>query len=405
MSYRITPITPAGERVIAAASTLIEPFQERADAADRANEICAVNYTDMQRSGVAAAFVPEELGGLNLRSLHDWILTIATLAKGDGSAAIAISMHLSTTRGLAALYRASEAGSPPYIRAKNILEAVAKGEMLICSTTTERGTDNLHPLSEAVWNEEGWILNGAKHFVTMSPLATHVATNVRMRDEDGDHIANVLLPMNTEGVQPQGDWDALGMRASGSQSVTFENCLVPHDALRKIGPWGKWSTPVLVNRTLANVPLVGAFLGIAEAAFQYAVDAQLSAKSSKERPGVHHALAEMEISLATAQSILARLGEMMDDFMATTKGGATATYEQGHELMKDYQSAKWVVNRHAIDIVSQAMDLSGGGGFLARNPLSRLYRDVRAGPFMQPYSPIDARDYMGKVLLGAYPEE
>ena len=73
--------------------------------------------------------------------------------------------------------------------------------------------------------------------------------------------------------------------------------------------------------------------------------------------------------------------------------------------MKDYQSAKWVVNRHAIDIVSQAMDLCGGGSCLAHNPLSRLYRDVRLGPFMQPYSPIDAREYMGKVLLGPYPEE
>ena len=59
--------------------------------------------------------------------------------------------------------------------------------------------------------------------------------------------------------------------------------------------------------------------------------------------------------------------------------------------MKNYQSAKWVVNRNAIDIVSRAMDLSGGGGFMARNPLSRLYRHVRAGPFMQPHSPIDAR--------------
>jgi alkylation response protein AidB-like acyl-CoA dehydrogenase len=203
------------------------------------------------------------------------------------------------------------------------------------------------------------------------------------------------------------------MRASGSQSVQFENCLVPHDALRKIGPWGQWSTPILVNRTLANVPLVGAFLGIAEAAFQYALDSQTDSQTTAQtdaqvksgaRSGVHHALAEMEISLATAQSILARLGEQLDAFMAATNGGAEATYEQGHELMKDYQSAKWVVNRNAIDIVGQAMDVCGGGGFLARNPLSRLYRDVKAGPFMQPYSPIDAREYVGKVLLGEYPQ-
>ncbi len=409
MSYRIVPTTAAGERVIAAANNLVETFQARADAADRANEICPANYADMQRTGIAAAFVPEELGGLGLRSMHDWTLTIATLARGDGSAAIAISMHLSATRGLAALYRASDTGSAPRLRARTFLEAVAKGEMLICSTTTERGTDNLHPLSEARWSEAGWRLSGTKNFVTMSPLATHVAANVRMRDADGDHIANVLVPMSTEGIRPLGDWDALGMRASGSQSIQFENCLVPHDALRKIGPWGKWSTPVLVNRTLANVPLVGAFLGVAETAFQYALDAQSTAQTAQvrsgARPGVHHALAEMEISLATAQSILARLGMQLDDFMAATDGGATATYEQGHELMKDYQSAKWVVNRHAIDIVGQSMDLSGGGGYMARNPLSRLYRDVRAGPFMQPYSPIDAREYMGKVLLGAYPEE
>jgi alkylation response protein AidB-like acyl-CoA dehydrogenase len=409
MSYAIAPTTPAGERVIAAAEGLIEAFRARADAADRANEICAANYVDMQRSGVAAAFVPEELGGMGLRSMRDWILAIAALAKGDGSAAIAISMHLSTTRGLAAVYRASEAGSAPRARTQAILEAVAEGEMLICSTTTERGTDNLHPLTEAHWTKDGWRLNGTKYFVTMSPLATHVATNVRMRDEDGDHIANVLLPMNTDGVHQGRDWDAMGMRASCSQSVKFEDCVVPHDALRKIGPWGKWSTPVLIGRTLANVPLVGAFLGIAETAFQYALDGQKvgqkPSKGAKTRPGVPTTLAEMEIALATAQSILARLGLLLDDFMAATNGGATATYAQGHELMKDYQTAKWVVNRHAIEIVSQAMDLSGGGGFMAGNPLSRLYRDVRAGPFMQPYSPIDARDYVGKVLLGDFPVE
>lgn len=404
MSYRISPATPEGERVIAAATALTERLQARAGAADRANEICADNYNDMQQSGIAAAFVPEELGGMGLRSMHDWTLLIATLAKGDGSAAIAISMHLSATRGLAGIWRANKPGSAPRERADAFLKKVARGEMLICSTTTERGTDNLHPLTEATKCGDGWRINGTKHFVTMSPLATHIATNVRMRDAEGDHIANVLFPMATGGVQQHGNWDALGMRASGSQSITFDNCLVPHDALRRIGPWGRWSTAVLVNRTLANVPLVGAFLGIAEAAFDYAVEAQQKDRAAMERSGVHHALAEMEIALATSQSILARLGESLDAFMAGSNGGALATYEQGHELMKDYQSAKWVVNRHAIEIVSQAMDLSGGGGYMAGNPLSRLYRDVRAGPFMQPYSPIDARAYMGKVLLGFLPE-
>ena len=171
MSYAITPATPAGARAVAAAVELIEPFRARAEAADRDNAICPENYADMQRSGVASAFVPEELGGIGMRSIHDWTLIIATLARGDGSAAIAISMHLSATRGLAALYRNNEPGSAPHERAASILKSVSKGETLICSTTTERGTDNLHPLTEAVETEGGWRLNGCHLYVTLEPCA------------------------------------------------------------------------------------------------------------------------------------------------------------------------------------------------------------------------------------------
>ena len=165
----------------------------------------------------------------------------------------------------------------------------------------------------------------------------------------------------------------------------------PRNALRKISPWGQWSTPVLIGRTLANNSLDRHLLR------------HLCARGAKDHErhqdlaGVPTALAEMEIALATAQNILTRLGVRLGDFMAVT-------YEQSHELMKDYQTAKWVVNRHAIDIASQGIDLSGGESFMLGNPLSRLYRNVRANPFMQPYSPIDARDYVGNALLQAFPE-
>ena len=75
-------------------------------------------------------------------------------------------------------------------------------------------------------------------------------------------------------------------------------------------------------------------------------------------------------------------------------------FEELKELAKDVQCSKWFVTRKAIDIVDKAMTVSGGSGYLSSSALSRLYRDVRAGPFMQPFSPNEAFDFIGKVTLG-----
>jgi len=187
-----------------------------------------------------------------------------------------------------------------------------------------------------------------------------------MRDDAGEHSNNVLFPMATEGNNQLGDWDALGMRASGSQSIAFEGCIAPDDGLRIIGRWGGWSIPVLVNRILANAPLVRAFLGLAERAMELA----LAGQTEDASPGAVNVLGGMEIALATSQSILGRHGKKLDAFIADVADGAVTTYEQGHELIHYYQTAKWVVKRNAIDIVSQTVDLGGSGGYMTRNPCS-----------------------------------
>ena len=417
MSFALSPRTARGEAVVAAASSLVETFAQRAQAADAANAVSRENFDELIRSGIASAFVPEELGGFGLESIHDWILTITTLARGDASTAIAINMHLVVSRGMVQAYSDAKARLGANHRTTHglaqLLGRLVTGEMLICATATEPGTDNLHPLTEAARDgdsaDSGWRINGRKIFVTLSPIATHLAMNLRMRDADGDHLATVMLPMNTPGMTPQDDWDALGMRGSGSQSVLFEDVRVPLQDVHKLGPWGMWSVGMLQSRALGNIPLVGAFLGVAEAAHDIAL-AHLGTQSrlgqpASESSGVQHMVAEMALELAQCRAILGAAAMQMDEYVARHAPAESApTMEDAHRLMLDYQVAKWTVNRGAIAIVSKAMDLLGGSGYTNSHVLARLYRDVRAGPFMQPFGATELREYVGKVTLGMWPD-
>ena len=407
MNLELKAKTEAGKRFVTAADELIPAFRERSTSADRDGVMPAENFTDMQKTGVAAAFVPEELGGFGMTSIHDWLVGISTLARGDGSSAIGINMHLGVSRGMSQAYMMAKHAGKPTDRAAAPLKAIVDGKMLVCATATERGTDNLHPLTTAVQTDEGWLINGHKMFVTMSPIATHVAMNLRTQDDAGNYLATTMLPINTRGIEPQKDWDSLGMRGSGSQSVKFTDVAVSASGVRRLGPWGEWSTSTLTNRTLGNLPLVAAFLGIAEHAYEKAMDSlktqQRLGKLVSRSAGVQQLTGEMSIELATCRSILSSTGVFVDDWLANADK-SPPTIAQAHELMQHYQMAKWVVNRGAISVVDKAMDLAGGGGFMNGHPLSQLYRDVRAGPFMQPHAPTEIRGYVGQVALGLYPE-
>jgi alkylation response protein AidB-like acyl-CoA dehydrogenase len=266
----LQPTTEAGRQLIEIIDGHFDSFLARASDHDRESSFPVESFEDLKRSGVVGAFVPTDLGGFGLESVRDWAIVIERLARSDASIAIGLNMHFGVSRTVAMGLLGSRASEDAagIARGEGMLRAVAKGDLIICATATEPGTDFLRPNTIATRTEDGWSISGRKIFVTMSPVATLFALNLRVPDPDAgtDRIGFAFIPVGTPGITPQNDWDALGMRASGSQSVVLDDCRVPEGSIQLAGNWGEWNPGILMGRTLGNVTLTGAFLGIAERA-------------------------------------------------------------------------------------------------------------------------------------------
>ena len=243
----------------------------------------------------------------------------------------------------------------------------------------------------------------------MAPAAQILDISCRVEDpQRGIRWAAVTIPRETAGVTIANNWDALGMRASGSHDIVFTNCFVPDTAVTDVGPWGEWNDRFLVGHIALALGLTAAFLGIAETARGLIVDAVkaqrrgVNGRFLAERYAIQHVIAEIEIDLAACRAVLERTATTIDALLQAALPSSTIL-DTLHDLMKDLQCTKWLVNRKAIDIVDRSLTATGGTGYLSMHPLSRLYRDVRAGPFMQFFSPNEAFEYIGKVTLGLDP--
>jgi alkylation response protein AidB-like acyl-CoA dehydrogenase len=407
MDLEIMPLTEAGRRFTALAEDHARDFATRAERHDREGSFPVENIEALRRSGASGATVPSELGGLGVDSVHDYVAGVNRLGRGDGSTALAANMHIFRTWFIARAWRAAQATGADEEAARwaTLLRRIASGEVVIAAILTEAGVDHLHLRTEARRTDAGWVLNGRKSFGTGSPAADLLGILCQYRDAAG-RLRMGLAHVSTKspGVEIKGNWDALGMRASGSHDVVFANCLVPAADFVDTGPWGEYTERYLAGNAVGTLGLVAVFLGIAEAAREHVL-ASLKAGHGRqlaERRSVQHAVAEIEIRVATSRAMVARTGTTLDSFFQT-HGLGSLPMGGLHELMKDFQCTKWVVTRQAIEVVDLALTVSGGAGYLSKSLLSRLYRDVRAGPFMQPFSPNEALEYIGKVSLGQDP--
>jgi alkylation response protein AidB-like acyl-CoA dehydrogenase len=335
------------------------------------------------------------------------VVASSRLARGDASVTIGINMHLAAVANMARRYEVAVASGNEKRTAAfgRALRTVVDGRVVLAAAVSEPAQDLTRPATRAERTEDGWLINGKKIFCTMSPAANALYVAVTYTNDDGEEMYGYAqMPKATPGVTVNDDWDALGMRASGSHSVSFESVRLPASALRGGFPAGRLTAEFMERNLTAGAFHASSSLGIAEAAQDIVVKALTGKLSGSGQVGAHTQMlaSQNAIDLSVMRSMLSRAGELIDEYYAAhaTDDG---DLEEIAAVFAEVQSAKTFINETAQRAVDRALSLSGGAGYFSRHPLSRAYRDVRAGAFMHPLGANRAYEFIGRIALGMEP--
>jgi L-evernosamine nitrososynthase len=395
--------TPAGARLVELAEALATDFATRAAQHDREGSYPFASVRTLTAAGYLAAPVPEHLGGLGVELVHDVIVATSRLARGDASIAIGANMHIAGVLMMARRWRmAVAAGNERRVKAiGESLGHMARDGVVMAQAISERRQNMTRPRTRAARTETGWRIDGHKIFCTMSPAATILSTSVTFTDDDGvERYGYAAIPADAPGVTVHGDWDALGMRASGSHSVSFEGVELPRGALR--GGFETGDYVAYMERNLAAGLLHAASsLGIAESAHGHVMGTLASRNGDREDARTKMLAAENAIDLSASRATLARGASLVDAQYAAypaENGPSDALVE----VFTETQLAKTFINEAALRVVDRALALSGGAGYLNGSPLARVPRRPR-GRVHAPARREPAYELAGRMALGLDP--
>ena len=397
----LTARTAAGADLVARAERLADDLASRAATHDRDGTYPHESIRSLRDAGYLVAPIPSEIGGLGVSSVHDLVVASGRLARGDASVAIGVNMHLIAVMAIARrMQMAVAAGNSRRTQAfAQSLETIVRERSVIAAAQSEPGQDLTRPATRAERTPTGWRIDGHKIFCTMSPAATTLLTALSFVDDEGvERYGFVQVPADAPGVTINGDWDALGMRASGSHSITLSGVDVPSGAVRGGFPTGE-AVPYLDRNITSGLFHASASLGIAEAAFgRVAVPDRI-----RDDARANMLVAEAAIDLAAARGVIARAASLVDDHYAAHPAD-DGSDDEIVAVFSEGQAAKAFVVEAATRIVDRALALSGGAGYLNGSPLARAYRDVRAGAFMHPLGANRAYGFLARTALGLRPQ-
>lgn len=359
------------------AKSLGEEFAKRAAETDQNGEFVSTNYHELRRHRFFSAGIPVELGGggatyVELASI------IRELGHHCGSTALSFAMH---THPVAANVYKYLRGDE---RAKKTLQILAKDELIIAGTGAN---DWLESSGEAEKVDGGYVVSAHKRFVSGAPGAHLFVTSVSYAGPQGPEVLHFAIPFNTKSVRIIETWKALGMRGTGSHDVVLDNVFVLDEAIVARRPVGVWHPMWNVVLPTAMPLIVSAYVGLAEASANFAIEA---AKYKKAE--LASTVGAMLNSLTTAQISLEDMTRL------NANHGFAATNEIANAIL-----TRKVIAAEAVKAtVEIAAELVGGPGFIQGHPIERIVRDIRAVHF-HPLPLRRQQIFSGRIALGFDP--
>jgi alkylation response protein AidB-like acyl-CoA dehydrogenase len=399
--------TEAGADMVAAAEYFANEFAEGALTHDRDATFATEHLDTLRADGYLFAPVPTEFGGGGVSSIHDVLVAMSRLARGDAATSIGVSMHFAVLLNIIRSWEIAVARGDDR-RAGAVgatLQLITDVGAVLATAVSEPAPQNLtRPNATAVRSDDGWLINGRKVFATMAPAATMVSVAVTYRAGDGsERYGFAFVPTDAPGVDFPHDWDAIGMRASESGSVSFRDVRVGADGLRDGFPVGEYTVAYLDRFLSSGGFHAAASLGIAESAHARIVETLTRRVDAVlDDPHAVMRLSENVVDLASMRAVFDRSARLIDEYRAAFPSGG-ASFADAQAVFGEVQAAKTHINEAGSRVVDRALALSGGAGYMASNPLAKAWRDARAGAFMHPLGANRAYDYLARTALGVAP--
>ena len=371
----------------ARAAQLAAAFAERAPLHDRDGSFPFQNFDDLSKAGLLALTVPAALGGGGAGAAEAARI-LGIVGKADPSTALVLSTHY-----IQHLVMARSTRWPARLSRKLARETV-EGVALVNALRVEPELGSPArgglPATIARRTETGWRLSGRKIYSTGAPILKWYAVWART-DEVEARVGLFLVPAGLPGTRIIETWDHLGLRASGSHDVVFEDVVFPLDHEIDVRLPDEWRTPDFTQATVSAIFISAIYDGVARAARDWLVG------FLKERGPAN--LGAPLASLPRAQEVLggieARLG-----VNARLIGSFADDFDDNLPLSAiESNIIKLTVTNNAVAVVEDALSLAGNHGLSRANPLQRHYRDALCGRVHTPQDDT-TRIAAGRLALG-----